>query len=915
MNRPPEVTLRTTPTTFVETYDNRPNQGVAVTSDVQVYDPDADRIVSATIRITGGFRPEEDRLSLASQYVPYHTVTYDAATGVLTLVLTGSPNWNQVLAGVTYNNVADEPTAGARSISFTINDGQVDSLPIQSTVNVVTTSDPTIVDLNGPGSDVSVSLTYVEQAPAILIAANATVVDADTPNFGGGRLTVGYTTAAHAADLIAIRSTGDDAGQIGVSGSTIRFGGVVIGSASGGAGPQGPLVVSLNENATASAVQALVRAVTYANTADAPPIPGASLVVTLSDAAGATSRPAYAAVQITRVDDPLLFDLNGSEAGLDSTATYRAGSVLTGIAPNAVFLDVDRELYSGGVLNVRLINGQAGDVIGIVNQGTGAGQISVDENDSVFLGSIRIGRVYPLEGRVEFIGTVSDASIQALVRAVGFTNVYADPDTSTRTIELSLRSNGTPTTLVQHVTLAVEVVPGTIGGDPGANDLLGGAGADHILGLGGNDRLYGFGGNDVLDGGDGNDFIDTGLGDDTVIGGQGDDAIFVGADFSVADRIDGGSGNDQLGLQGNYAGLTLGAAMMTNVEVLALLSGKDQRFGDTGNQNYGYAITTADGAVAAGARLTVVATGLGVGENLTFDGSAETDGAFLVFGGLGTDAVTGGANDDGFYFGPDRFGRDDQVHGGGGTGDQLGLDGHSDALLLDAAHVDVEVVALLRGSVGNENSYGTITVASDWVAAGETKTITAVSSFQSSTGPVETDLVIDARQAVGNLRIYAGDGDDTLIGGAGRDTLFGGAGRDRMAGGGGADIFLFNEAADSNVAPGTGGSAAQHYDTLFGFTQGEDVIIVGGQVFSTLTAGRDGRLDDASFNEDFGAAVGAMTGRAAMTFTATSGNHAGETFLVLNTDGVAGYQAGSDLVLHLSSSALPDIPVAALAIG
>ncbi len=790
-----------------------------------------------------------------------------------------------------------------------------DSLSVQFAATAIATSDATIVDLNGPGSDVSVLLTYIEQAPAILIAANATVLDADTSNFGGGRLTVGYSTAAHTADLIAIRNTGDDAGQIGVIGSTIRFGGIVIGSASGGAGTQGPLVVSLNENASATAVQALIRAVTYANTADAPPIPGTTLVVTLADAAGVTSKPAYAAVQITRVDDPLLFDLNGSEPGLDSTATYRAGSVLTGIAPNAMFVDVDRELYSGGALNLRLLNGQVGDVIGIVNQGTGVGQISVDSNDSVFLGSTRIGRVYPLEGRVDFVGTVDDATIQALVRSIGFTNIYAEPDTSARTIEISLRPNGTPTTLVQHVTLTVETVPGTIGGDPGANELLGGAGNDYILGMGGDDRIYGFGGNDVLNGGDGDDFIDTGLGDDTVLGGQGDDAIYVGSDFGAADRIDGGTGNDRIGLQGNYAALSLGSEMTTNIELLALLSGKDQRFGDTGNQSYSYAITTVDGAVGAGATLTIFATGLGIGENLTFNGSAETDGSFLVFGGQGTDTVTGGANNDGFYFGPDRFGRDDQVHGGGGTGDQLGLDGHSGALVLDMAHTDVEVVALLRGSVGNENSYGTITVAGDWVAAGESKTITAVSSFQSSIGPVETDLVIDGRAAIGNLRIYAGTGDDTLIGGAGRDTLFGGAGRDRMAGGAGVDLFLFNEAADSNVAPGAGAAMDQHYDTVFNFKQGEDYIIVGGQVFSAFTAGRDGQLDDASFNADLATATDGMTGRAAMTFTATSGNHIGETFLVLNANGVAGYQAGSDLVLHLSPTALPEIPVAGLVIG
>src|SRR5205085_6213146 len=94
--------------------------------------------------------------------------------------------------------------------------------------------------------------------------------------------------------------------------------------------------------------------------------------------------------------------------------------------------------------------------------------------------------------------------------------------------------------------------------------------------------------------------------------------------------------------QGNYAGLTLGATSLVNIETMVLLPGNDTRFGDTSGALYSYNLTTVDANVAAGQLLTVNFNTLRSGENVTFNGSAETDGSFLTYGGLGNDTVTGG---------------------------------------------------------------------------------------------------------------------------------------------------------------------------------------------------------------------------------------------------------------------------------
>ncbi|WP_294356828.1 VCBS domain-containing protein [uncultured Sphingomonas sp.] len=380
----------------------------------------------------------------------------------------------------------------------------------------------------------------------------------------------------------------------------------------------------------------------------------------------------------------------------------------------------------------------------------------------------------------------------------------------------------------------------------------------------------------------------------TLATGAGNDAIYAGAALTGADRIDAGAGNnDQVALQGNYTGanaLVLEAGTLTNVEVLAVLEG--------GN----YDITTDDGAVVAGQVFTVFGGGLDSGDSLTFNGSAETDGSFLFFGGQGIDTLTGGANSDAFFFGPDRFGASDTVVGGGGV-DQIGFDGFSSNLTLDA-RVDVEVVALLRGPNGTINSYGAITVDDSWVAAGETKTITAVTSFQDQVGPVLADLTIDgSAETNGNLRILSGSGNDTLTGGAGNDIIFGGLGHDTMTGGAGNDTFVFNGAADS---------ASTGFDTILDFDRASDTIQVNGQTYASFTDQSGGQLSQNSFDADLSQAIGTtLTGTNGVFFTASSGDYAGQTFLVINTDGVDGYQAGSDLVIRTD----PGAPVSIEAFG
>jgi Ca2+-binding RTX toxin-like protein len=147
-------------------------------------------------------------------------------------------------------------------------------------------------------------------------------------------------------------------------------------------------------------------------------------------------------------------------------------------------------------------------------------------------------------------------------------------------------------------------------------------------------------------------------------GGAKNDVFLFGAEgqWGASDVINGGSGGiDQLALRGNYT-LTFGAGQLIGIENIGLLSAHDTRFGALGS-SYSYNLTMVDSNVAAGVQMVVDGAKLRVAETFTFNGSAETDGSFRVFGGLVNDVITGSQNGDVIQ----GNGGADTLTGGGGA--------------------------------------------------------------------------------------------------------------------------------------------------------------------------------------------------------------------------------------------------------
>jgi Ca2+-binding RTX toxin-like protein len=475
-------------------------------------------------------------------------------------------------------------------------------------------------------------------------------------------------------------------------------------------------------------------------------------------------------------------------------------------------------------------------------------------------------------------------------------------------------------------------------------DIPGTPGDDNLVGTNDPDTITGFEGDDFISGQGGDDTIDAGPGDDQASGGQGNDTITLGDgfDFGIGnagnDTINGGAGNDNL--FGELSGET--EAGITGDDQLFGGDGDDFMRGGLGNDllNGGSGSDRASyfsipGAVRVDLRIQGVAqdtinggldTLVGV-ENVAGSQFADTlignNGANWFWSHGGADDLRGNAGDDTFWL-PEGDGA--VVRGGQGV-DVVSFRGR---VTLPGEEPDSTGITFTISGGAQDVGRGEVTVFSIEGAEGSefNDTINGnaqdnlLSGFTGSdtvNGAGGDDLIHGdfAIREVGEIpfsyddpgvdqgddtlnggggddAIYGHGGDDTITGGTGEDTLEGGMGADTINGGANDDQFVYNSAAEST---------STSFDTIisFNFNNG-DVFDLPGAVTSTSTVA-GGALDAATFDADLAAAMnpGVLSANEAVMFTASSGSFAGQRFLVVDADGIAGYTAGADFVFLIQS--------------
>jgi len=334
----------------------------------------------------------------------------------------------RVIENLTFANSSNNPTL-SRTLNLALNDGGTGTVQ-NATVGVTIKLDNdapvmTAATLGG---------TYTEQnaAPLQFISGAISVSDPDSPlNFYintaavAGSLTValdGYQTG----DTLSVVHQGNGAGQIGVVGNTISYGGTAIATTSGGNGA--PLVITFTSaTATPTAVQALLAQLAFSNTTNDDPTvnntdPSRVFTVTLNDGGNkkdaASTTTALTAtltgiINLTAVNDKPVITPAGTPAA------YTENAVAVTVDNTVTVTDVDDTQMNGGTISITG-NFLAGDVLAVTN----TGNITASYNAGT--------------GVLTLSGLDTLANYQAVLRSLTYLNSTDDPTDNTTKITRTL---------------------------------------------------------------------------------------------------------------------------------------------------------------------------------------------------------------------------------------------------------------------------------------------------------------------------------------------------------------------------------------------------------------------------------------------------------------------------------------------
>lgn len=144
---------------------------------------------------------------------------------------------------------------------------------------------------------------YIENTLPIVISPNTSISDPDASSYNNATLRVAVTVNGSVDDRLDLRGDGFGAGQFGVIGSSVYYGGLLVGSYTPAAGIN-PLVVTFNGSATVDAVTAAARHVTFACLGENPSPLQRTVEFVVTDDVGAPSMSVTTPLFVVPVNDP-----------------------------------------------------------------------------------------------------------------------------------------------------------------------------------------------------------------------------------------------------------------------------------------------------------------------------------------------------------------------------------------------------------------------------------------------------------------------------------------------------------------------------------------------------------------------------------------------------------------------------------
>ena len=358
-------------------------------------------------------------------------------------------------------------------------------------------------------------------------------------------------------------------------------------------------------------------------------------------------------------------------------------------------------------------------------------------------------------------------------------------------------------------------------------------------------------GNNVIMGNAGANTIEVSGGTDVVNGGGGNDRLIV--DYSTATST----------ITGTVGGITDGgtnSVTFTHVRNETILTGSGNDTITAGNGSNVINSGAGNDTITSGTGSNVIYGGPG-NDTITAGNATPGNGADRIDGGPGNDTITGGS---GYNFLTGDAGND-TLTGGAGTSILAGGPGNN----------------ILNGGTGNSTA--------DYFDSKLGVTVTLALATAQHVSVLQTDTLNSIENLIGSPY------NDTLTASvSGNNVLTGGGGADHLIAGGGHDTFNYTQVRDSTSTT---------HDTITGFNASLDKFEFPFAVKGINSEITSGYLSASTFNANLAFAANAshLGAHDAVLFTPTSGTFRGDTFLIVDANGHAGYQAGQDYVIELTS--------------
>jgi len=150
---------------------------------LNITDADDTELESATVSISGNFGSGQDILSISGSPPAGFTVSYNPATGILSIIGTKTlAEYVALLRTVGYRNTSDDPSILQRTVRIVVNDGLDNSNQFQRQINVLAVNDRPVIT----GRTAPVDFT----GGAMIIDNTINVADPDNVQLTGGTVAI-----------------------------------------------------------------------------------------------------------------------------------------------------------------------------------------------------------------------------------------------------------------------------------------------------------------------------------------------------------------------------------------------------------------------------------------------------------------------------------------------------------------------------------------------------------------------------------------------------------------------------------------------------------------------------------------------------------------------------------------------------